>query len=378
MSSFRFPLSRLALAALLVGGAALAQAQAPAGAPPAPPPEAAGPAPAPDAGRVAPPPREPSRGAPPAPGGARPGPPDGARPAPPDGARLGPPDGARPGAPDGARPGPPDGAAPMATVTGKIARWLPNPNGEVDGLLLDDGTQVSFPPHLSSRVLAAAKLGDSVQVTGSASTTSASPRVVRAMQLRGVSSGRAVTDDRSADGPPPVPREHAALTAMKERGRIAQVLRSDRGDVNGVVLDSGTVVRFPPHAGARFASLLTPSGTLFAQGYGTRGAQGSAFEATELGASASAVQTVFPTPRGAAGGPAGPGAKPPRPGATPPPPGATPPPPGATPPSPGATPPSPGANPPPPGGERVGPAPDAGVPPPPRPAAVRDPAGAMR
>ncbi len=208
-------------------------------------------------------------------------------------------------------PAPPTGAS--TTVTGRVARWLPNPNGEVDGLLLDDGTQVNFPPHLSSRMIAAVKLRDTVQVTGRASPTSQTPPVLRATLIKASSSGQTIGDEPSAGGPPTAPRDHAALTAMKESGRITTLLHTGRGDVNGVVLDSGTVVRFPPHAGAQFASVLKPSGTLYAQGYGTRNAQGSAFEATQIGASESAAQTVFPGPRGPGGRPPGPGADGPRP-----------------------------------------------------------------
>src|SRR6218665_2248341 len=61
-------------------------------------------------------------------------------------------------------PSQPQAEAPV--VTGRLQRWLPNANGEVDGFLLADGTQVAIAPHLSAELLQAVKPGDSVEVSG--------------------------------------------------------------------------------------------------------------------------------------------------------------------------------------------------------------------
>jgi hypothetical protein len=207
---------------------------------------------------------------------------------------------------------PPAGPRPMprpdvddiapTTLAGHVARLLPNPNGEVDGLLLDDGTQVAIPPHLSSQLLATLKPGDGVAVTGRRAPDAP---VIRATELRNTASGKRVVDE-GPDGASQRPREPAALTAMSADGRIAALLHTDRGDLDGVVLDNGTSVRFPPRVGIQFAGLLKTGGTLFAQGYGTSSSQGSAIEATRLGASLDAEQAVFAPPHGPAGdGPAG-------------------------------------------------------------------------
>jgi hypothetical protein len=52
--------------------------------------------------------------------------------------------------PPGVAPPPAYGNATAPIVTGRITKFLINPNGDVDGLLLGDGTQVNFPPHLSA------------------------------------------------------------------------------------------------------------------------------------------------------------------------------------------------------------------------------------
>jgi len=209
-----------------------------------------------------------------------------------------------------------------AVASGRMAQWLLNPNGEADGLLLADGTQVTFPPHLSAAVMQVLKPGDAVQVSG---WRAPDVPVVRMQSLS--ANGRSVSDQPPAPGmAPPRPRgpgAAGALDAMSAQGRIERLLYTDRGDVRGVVLADKTIVRFPPHIGAAYAAQLQPGAPLHARGWGTRGAQGTALEATSLGATAATVRELFggpglePAPQGPRGK-AGPGgAREPR-GPTPP------------------------------------------------------------
>ena len=180
-------------------------------------------------------------------------------------------------------------AAGMATLDARVQQWLLNPNGEVDGLLLADGTQVAFPPHLSASVQQAMKLGDAVQVSGW--RTPGAP-VLSAARLN--ANGRSVVDQPPAPGS--APRDPAALTAMSASGRVARPLYTGRGDVNGVMLDDGSIVRFPPHVGAELAAMLQPGSTLHAKGWGSRGPLGSAIEATAIGPTADGLRALFAGP----------------------------------------------------------------------------------
>lgn len=197
-----------------------------------------------------------------------------------------------------------------STASGRIARWLQNPNGDIDGMILEDGTQVVLPPTQSARLVQSVKLRDSVQVTGTRDGEAAGAKVLRASQIRDAA-GKTVSfaEGEPGDAPPPAPREPAALTPMNANGRIATLLYTGRGDVNGVLLSDGTAVRFPPHVGAELAPTLKVGAPLFAKGYGTRNGQGSSLEATRLGASEGSARDVFgpPGPLGAPGSnPAGP------------------------------------------------------------------------
>lgn len=216
-----------------------------------------------------------------------------------------------PAPPHGPMP-PPHGAIAFQAemvATGRVQQWLINPNGEADGLLLSDGTQVAFPPHLSAAMMQMLRPGDTVQVSG---WRAPSVPVVRAQTIG--ANGRSVTDQPPMPGmaPPPL-RDPGTLVAMSAGGRIERLLYTDRGDVHGVVLADKTIVRFPPHIGAMYGAQLQPGAQLHARGWGTRGAQGTALEATSLGPTADTVREVF----GGAGVPWGPRGAGPMPPAAP-------------------------------------------------------------
>src|SRR5438094_9990166 len=55
---------------------------------------------------------------------------------------------------------------PTPTVSGTVQQYLLTPHGEVEGLLLSDGTIVRFPPHPSAAMTATVKPGDVMTVAG--------------------------------------------------------------------------------------------------------------------------------------------------------------------------------------------------------------------
>lgn len=58
------------------------------------------------------------------------------------------------------------GDAPRVAVSGVVGGWRRNPRGEVDGLLLEDGTEVRFPPHRAGEVRAVVREGARVEASG--------------------------------------------------------------------------------------------------------------------------------------------------------------------------------------------------------------------
>ena len=199
----------------------------------------------------------------------------------PDGAPMPPP----PPSANAPMPPPPPAAGPAdgvaTTVSGVVQRFVINPEGEVDGMLLADNTLVRFPPHLGTQVAATLAPGASVSVNGFAQANG----TLRANQIADTKSGRSIVDQ----GPPPdaqrLPRSlaGAGLDKLDAAGRVLRVTSAPRGEPNGVLLMDGTVIKLTPPAAARFTNLLQPGAMVAAQGYGTRNRYGESLQATAFG-----------------------------------------------------------------------------------------------
>jgi hypothetical protein len=79
---------------------------------------------------------------------------------------------------------------------------------------------------------------------------------------------------------------------MSATGTIKVLTHAARGEIDGAVLDNGTIVHFPPPVGMQFANLFQVGAPLAAVGYGTINTYGRSLEATSIGPSADHMQTV--------------------------------------------------------------------------------------
>ncbi|HET7062525.1 MAG TPA: hypothetical protein VFI43_10145 [Nitrosospira sp.] len=181
-------------------------------------------------------------------------------------------------------------AAPAAQ--GKVTRFLVNPFGEVDGLLLDTGNLVTFPKHMGEQLAAAVKPGDTVEIKGYP-------------EAAGQIKGYVITNSRSGESlmvqpkPPkgvmkmPKHLQSVSLRAMNAQGEIRHLHYGKRGEINGVILSDGTTVRFPHEASYQFAPMLKIGQSITVSGYGTKNQYGQALEATELAPAGEQPQPVY-------------------------------------------------------------------------------------
>ena len=185
-----------------------------------------------------------------------------------------------PGAPP-PLPAPEDRVAGIVTINGVVQRYVINPDGDVDGLLLADNSLVAFAPHLGAEVTAAVAPGDSIRVTGFALPGG----TLRAQQIANAKSGRTVVDQPPPGGAPRLPKELAGVGLVKlaAAGRVLRVTTAPRGEPDGVLLADGTVIKLTPPVAVQFANLLRPGMTVAAQGYGTRNRYGQSMQATAFG-----------------------------------------------------------------------------------------------
>ncbi len=187
---------------------------------------------------------------------------------------------------------------------GQVQQFTLTPRGDIDGLILTDGTEVKTPPHLSTQIAYAIKTGDTVTIHG---LHAAALPLVQAVSITNDATGRAVIDN----GPPGSGRLPAApptpiatatgaggplpgLTEVHSRVRMA--LHVPQGDVNGALLDDGTILRLPPPEAYRFASLLQSGQTIVAEGSELVTAMGKVLEAQQIGASREQLSLVEAAP----------------------------------------------------------------------------------
>jgi hypothetical protein len=202
---------------------------------------------------------------------------------------------------------PPAGPLPAwqqsVTISGTVTQFTLTPRGDLDGLILSDNTQVHVPPHLSDQLAAAVKPGNFVTIAGYRSSTGA-PFI--ATSVTNTASNQTVIDrGPPAPGlaPPPPPPGMPAPGAQNSfaQGRVERLLRGPAGDVNGAILDDGTILRMPPHIAYQFASVLIPGKTVAAQGWGLTTPYGRVVDVQSIGASTSQINpqpgaTMSPAP----------------------------------------------------------------------------------
>jgi hypothetical protein len=205
------------------------------------------------------------------------------------------------------QPGPlplPSGPVPAFSATvapvaqGTVARFIINPPGEVDGLLLSDGTQVRFPPHMSGELVAAVRVGDPVAIQGFREYQGA----VKAFVVTNTRTNQSVVEHEPTTPPLPPHLRNVGLSGLSVAGRIQYLMYGPRGELNGVMLDNGGIVRFPPDVGYQFANQLQVGQPITALGYGTQNQYGLALEATAIGATGQAPLPIY------GAGPVGPNA----------------------------------------------------------------------
>ena len=185
----------------------------------------------------------------------------------------------------------------LPETKGVVDRFLINPRGDADGLLLKDGKEVHFPPHMSVAILAAVKPGDPVKVRG------LRPRGIDMVVAVSIQAGEApaIVDN----GPPrkegphkahdhkgdkPTKPEHHKHTDVQ--GVVMRVLHGPKGETRGALLEDGIIVWMPPHAAESLHDALAPGGKLAARGVELTNVLGTVVNAHEIGASLAALLPV--------------------------------------------------------------------------------------
>jgi hypothetical protein len=187
-------------------------------------------------------------------------------------------------------PAPPSAPPPPAAVTrlydlqqlpatkGMVSRYTLTPRGDVDGLILVGGSEVHFPPHLSTQLVYAVKPGDAVTVRGLKALNSP---LIAAIAIINDATGYTAVDMGPGAGLRPGPR--GASQAMSLQGRVQMSLHGPRGELNGAMLEDGTILRLPPPEAERLAALLMPGQTIVVEGDGLTTPMGRVVDVRAIG-----------------------------------------------------------------------------------------------
>jgi hypothetical protein len=148
----------------------------------------------------------------------------------------------------------------QADIQGTVKAFKMTPVGDLEGMILTDGTEVHVLPHLSSQLAAAVRPGESVRVLGWRSSV---PNFVVATSLTGQRGQSVVDQGPPPPGirPPPPPPPGQPVPGAQQatvQGRVQQVLHGPAGDVNGALLDDGTTIKVPPPLAWQASSTLQP------------------------------------------------------------------------------------------------------------------------
>lgn len=181
----------------------------------------------------------------------------------------------------------------LPETSGTLERFLPNHHGELDGLLLREGLEVHFPPHLGRAVEALASSGDIVRIRG---VRPRNAEVIAAVRIENAR-GEVVLDEGPPKGrPPPRERDSEPHVAKPHRrsveGTVVRALHGPKGDAHGALLDDGTILRWPPHEGHALAALLTKGTAVAARGDARSTSHGDVVEVHAIGPSATALRTL--------------------------------------------------------------------------------------
>ena len=179
--------------------------------------------------------------------------------------------------------------AQLPAIRGKVAEYSLTARDDVDGLILADGTEVHVPPHLGTQLAHAINPGDVVTIHG---LKARAISMVQAVSITNDSTGSTVVDTGSGGAPDP----QGGQQALSVTGRIKAQLHGPRGDLNGALLEDGTIVRLPPPEAQRLASMLTAGAALDVQGQGFDGPLGRVVEARSIGPDAGHLTRVAAPP----------------------------------------------------------------------------------
>ncbi len=188
----------------------------------------------------------------------------------------------------------------LTPVNSTVERFLFNPRGEADGMILANGVEAHFPPHLSKEVLAHLKVGERVTVYG------VKPRSADMLACVAIETADGTRIDDT--GPPPKAKkkghgkrhddhhERPDTRAVELTDTVQRALHGPKGEIRGVLLEGGEIVRFPQHAANATPEQYAPGAEFAVRGTALQIKGTTVIEAEEMGRSKRTLQRIADHP----------------------------------------------------------------------------------
>jgi hypothetical protein len=163
---------------------------------------------------------------------------------------------------------------------GVVARYLLDPRGEIEGLMLQDGTQMHITSRAADKLLQAIKPGHHVRVHGHRQDNAP---LIQADVILNASTGTIFTVPFRLDFPIPEQEQHLSMIEMTAEGTIEVLLfHALKGVVHGMLLSDGTQIRLPPDINEELRKSFHVGDQVVAEGNGTANEHGRCLEALSI------------------------------------------------------------------------------------------------
>jgi hypothetical protein len=171
------------------------------------------------------------------------------------------------------------GQRPVAE--GDIERYVVDPRGEVEGLLLADGSHLYVTSRAADQLVQALKPGDRVLVYGSRNPGTP---IIQPDMISNLSTGSTFIVPLRFDLPMQEQERHLSVTELTAAGTIRVLLYHPvKRIVQGMLLSDGTQIRLPLDVGEEVRKSFHVGDQVTVQGNGTANAFGRSIEAVAIG-----------------------------------------------------------------------------------------------
>lgn len=178
-------------------------------------------------------------------------------------------------------------ASESSEVRGTVRHLITNPGGEINGLILSDGTQISCPANMSPEITKIISANDPVTIVG----VRDNDKILRAQKITNTATNQSVAmsseevlpagETGQWRGYRPVPMS-SGMKQLRAQGTIKSQIFDQEGQVSGVVLSDKSVVRFGPQVLGKSKAKVEVGKSIKASGYGTQSSTGKSIEATSI------------------------------------------------------------------------------------------------